>query len=115
MRSTLPWRSKKSKMGGMEIGKEMGVNTWAAFAGTDDNAVVDGDFAVTEDELQPALKTLRKGGINIVAIHSHMTHENPRILFLHYWGRGSAKDLANAVKGALLVTGLSGITATASR
>jgi hypothetical protein len=106
---------KKSKMAGMEIGKEMGVNTWAAFAGTDDNAVVDGDFAVTEDELQPALKTLRKDGINIVAIHSHMTHENPRILFLHYWGRSSAKDLASAVKGALLVTGLSGITTTASR
>src|SRR5216110_1563663 len=73
---------KKSKMGGMEIGKEIGVNTWAAFAGTDDNAVVDGDFAITEDELQPALKALRQAGINIVAIHSHMTHENPRILFL---------------------------------
>jgi Domain of Unknown Function (DUF1259) len=101
-------------MGGMPIGKEIGVNTWAAFAGTDDNAVVDGDFAVTEDELQPALKTLRQGGINIVAIHSHMTHENPRILFLHYWGRGPAKDLANAIKGALLVTGLSGVTTTAS-
>jgi hypothetical protein len=103
---------KKSTMHGVEIGKEMGVNTWAAFAGTDDNAVVDGDFAVTEDELQPALKTLRQSGINIVAIHSHMTHENPRILFLHYWGRGAAKALANAVKGALLVTGLSGVSST---
>jgi hypothetical protein len=99
---------KKSTMAGMPIGKEIGVNTWAAFAGTDDNAVVDGDFAVTEDELQPVLKTLRQAGINIVAIHSHMTHENPRILFLHYWGRGAAKDLAHAVKGALLVTGVSG-------
>jgi hypothetical protein len=96
---------KKSKMHGMGIGKEIGVNTWAAFFGTDENAIVDGDFAVTEDELQPALKTLRQAGINIVAIHSHMTHENPRIMFLHYWGRGSAKELANAVKGALLVTG----------
>jgi hypothetical protein len=99
---------KKSTMAGMPIGKEIGVNTWAAFAGTDDNAVVDGDFAVTEDELQPVLKTLRQAGINIVAIHSHMTRENPRILFLHYWGRGAAKDLAHAVKGALLVTGVSG-------
>jgi Domain of Unknown Function (DUF1259) len=105
---------KKSKMHGVEIGKEIGVNTWAAFAGTDDNAIVDGDFAVTEDELQPALKTLRQAGINIVAIHSHMTHENPRILFLHYWGRGSAKDLANAIKGALLVVGLSAVTTTVS-
>jgi hypothetical protein len=106
---------KKSTMGGMEIGKEMGVNTWAAFAGSDDNAVVDGDFAITEDELQPALKVLRSAKINIVAIHSHMTHENPRILFFHYWGRGTAKDLANAIKSALLVTGLSGVTTTAAK
>jgi hypothetical protein len=103
---------RKSSMAGMDIGKTMGVNTWAAFAGTDDDAVVDGDFAMTEDELQPVLKTLRKAGINIVAIHNHMTHENPRIMFLHYWGRGSAKDLATAVKSALLVSGGSGVMAS---
>jgi rhodanese-related sulfurtransferase len=83
---------------GCEIGKEMGVNTWAAFAGSDDNAVVDGDFAALESELQPVLKSLLKNGINIVAIHHHMTGEQPRMLFLHYWGRGKATDLANAVK-----------------
>src|SRR3954447_19069999 len=106
---------RPATMHGVKIDKEMGVNTWAAFAGTDENAVVDGDFAVTEDELQPALKALRTIGINIVAIHSHMTHENPRILFFHYWGRGKAKDLANGIKGALLATGLSGVTTTTSR
>ena len=92
---------RSAKMMDTEVGKEMGVNTWAAFAGTDDNAVVDGDFTVLEDELQPVLKSLRHDGINIVAIHSHMTHENPRILFLHYWGRGKAGDLAKALKAAL--------------
>ena len=93
-------------MHGVKIDNAMGVNTWAAFAGSDDNAVVDGDFAVTEDELQPVLRSLLKDKINIVAIHQHMTHEEPRIMFFHYWGRGSAKDLANAVKGGLLVGGL---------
>ncbi len=86
---------------GCEMTKDMGVNTWAAFAGSDDNAVVDGDFAVLEDELQPVLKSLRHDGINIVAIHSHMTQENPRILFLHYWGRGKVEDLAKTLKSAL--------------
>jgi hypothetical protein len=86
---------------GCDMTKEMGVNTWAAFAGTDENAAVDGDFAVLEDELQEVLKTLRGGGINIVAIHSHMTHENPRILFLHYWGKGPSADLARTLKSAL--------------
>jgi hypothetical protein len=104
---------KESKMHGFDIAKEMGVNTWAAFAGTDDNAVVDGDFAVEEDQLQTALKALRRSGINIVAIHSHMTHENPRILFFHYWGRGPAKELARSLKDALMVTGLLGVSTEA--
>jgi hypothetical protein len=90
-----------AKMHGVDIDNTMGVNTWAAFAGTDDNAVVDGDFAVTEDELQSALRKLRAANINIVAIHSHMTHEEPRILFFHYWGRGPAKQLAETIKAAL--------------
>jgi Domain of Unknown Function (DUF1259) len=101
---------RPAKMHGVTIGNDMGVNTWAAFAGSDDNAIVDGDFAVTEDELQPVLKSLLKEKINIVAIHQHMTHEEPRIMFFHYWGRGSAKDLANAIKGGFLVGGLLGVS-----
>jgi hypothetical protein len=89
---------------GCAVGKAMGVNTWAGFAGTDDNAAVDGDFAVTEAELQPVLKALRASGINIVAIHHHMSGETPRILFLHYWGRGKAAALAQGVKQALELT-----------
>jgi hypothetical protein len=102
-------------MHGLKIDNAMGVNTWMAFAGSDDNAVVDGDFAVTEDELQSALKAIRVGGIHIVAIHSHMTHEQPRILFFHYWGRGPAKKLAEAIQGALLAAGLSGVSTSAAR
>jgi len=86
---------------GCKVGKEMGVNTWAAFAGTDENAVADGDFAVLADELQPALRSMRKSGVNIVAIHHHLTQENPRIFFLHYWARGRAADLARSLKAAL--------------
>src|SRR5438093_363876 len=85
---------------GCAMTKEMGVNTWAAFAGTDDNAAVDGDFAVLENELQPVLRSLRHEGINIVAIHHHMTHEEPRTLFLHYWGRGPAAKLADSLQKA---------------
>jgi hypothetical protein len=89
---------------GCNVGKSMGVNTWAAFLGSDDDAVVDGDFAMAEGELQGVLKTLRGGGINIVAIHHHMSGETPRILFLHYWGRGKAAELAATVKKALDLT-----------
>ena len=92
---------RPAKMHGISIAAEMGVNTWAAFAGSDDNAVVDGDFAMQEDELQRVLRSMRKEGINVVAIHSHMSGEQPRFLFLHYWGRGKAEDLAQALKRTL--------------
>lgn len=86
------------------VGDAMGANTWAGFAGTDDNALVDGDFAVSEDELQLVLKSLRGAGINIVAIHQHMIHEEPRLMFLHYWGQGKAQDLAKAIQAAIKLT-----------
>lgn len=89
------------EMGGHKVGKEIGVNTWAAFAGSDELAVVDGDFAMLESEVQSVLKALRTGGINIVAIHNHMTFENPRMVFLHYWGIGSIAQLARTLRTAL--------------
>jgi len=91
---------RTAKMMETEVGKEMGVNTWASFYGTDDQAIVDGDFAVFEGELQGVLKSLRGSGINIVAIHSHMESDVPKVLFLHFWGRGAASELAKAVKAA---------------
>ena len=92
---------RPASMQGTAIGKEMGVNSWAAFAGRDAEAVIDGDFAMTENELQTVLKAMRKEGINIVAIHQHMTGEEPRILFLHYWAKGEAPALAQAFKRVL--------------
>jgi hypothetical protein len=92
---------KPASMQGTPIGKEMGVNTWAAFGGSDTEAVIGGDFAMTENELQTVLKNMLKEGINIVAIHQHMTREEPRILFLHYWAKGEAPNLAQALKRVL--------------
>jgi hypothetical protein len=83
------------------MGGTMGVSTWAAFAGSNDQAVVDGDFAMLEGELQPVLKALRGAGIDVVAIHQHMTGESPRILFLHYWGIGATEALARGLRAAL--------------
>lgn len=92
---------RSAKMGGSEVGGAMGVNTWAAFAGSDAQAVVDGDFAMFESELQPVLKALRRAGIVVVAIHQHMTGEEPRIMFLHFWGIGSTEALARGLRAAL--------------
>lgn len=92
---------RSARMHGADMGSAMGVNTWAAFVGSDAQAAVDGDFAMLEPELQPVLKALRGAGINVVAIHQHMTGESPRIVFLHYWGVGPAEDLARGLRAAL--------------
>jgi hypothetical protein len=92
---------RTTKMDGHEVGNAMGINTWAAFVGSDQQAVVDGDFVMLEKELQSVLKALRGAGINVVAIHNHVEMENPRIVFLHYWGVGATTDLAKGLKAAL--------------
>src|SRR5436309_525926 len=92
---------RTARMHGSEIGNTMGVNTWAAFAGADDRAVVDGDFAMLESEVQGVLKALRGANINVVAIHQHMIGDQPRIVFLHYWGVGRTEDLARGLRKAL--------------
>ena len=86
---------------GAVINARMGLNTWAAFLGTPEDAVVAGDIAMLEGEVTPVLKTLRKNGLDVVAIHHHMTGEQPTVIFLHYWGRGPAEKLANGFKAAL--------------
>ena len=86
---------------GAPINARMGLNTWAAFVGTNENAAVAGDVAMLAAEVQPVLKALRKNGIDVVAIHHHMTGTQPTIYFLHYWGTGPADKLATGFKAAL--------------
>lgn len=90
---------------GATINARMGLNTWAAFTGTESAAAIAGDVAMLESEVQPVLKALRKNGINVVAIHNHMTGSNPPVYFLHYWGKGEAATLATGFKAALDQTG----------
>lgn len=92
-------------MHGEGVANAMGVNTWVAFAGGDEQAIADGDFAMLESEVQPVLKALRAAGINITAIHNHMIGEYPRIVFLHFWGTGPTVNLAKGLKSALAVQG----------
>jgi hypothetical protein len=86
---------------GAVINTRMGLNTWAAFIGNDENAAIAGDIAMLESEVTPVLKALRKNGLGVVAIHHHMTGSRPMIIFLHYWGVGPAEKLAVGFKTAL--------------
>jgi hypothetical protein len=90
---------------GVTLTTFMGFNTWAAWQGTPDHAAVAGDFTMLEDEVEPVIKALIEHGIEVVAVHNHMVHEQPRIFFLHYWGVGNAQELAKGLKAALDETG----------
>jgi hypothetical protein len=95
----------KIKEMGAPINARMGLNTWAAFYGGDANAQIAGDVAMLSREMTPVLKALRANGLNVVAIHHHMTTTEPAVYFLHYWGTGSTEKLASGFKAALNVLG----------
>jgi hypothetical protein len=90
-----------------------GFNTWAAWQGTPERAAVAGDFAMLESEVAPVIKALVENGIEVVAVHNHMVHEEPRIFFLHYWGVGPVDKLSAGLKAALDQTGRTKSTAMA--
>ena len=100
---------------GAAINSRMGLNTWAAFYGNDSDAVIAGDVAMLDSEVTPVLKALRMNGIDVVAIHHHMTGTNPQVIFLHYWGKGPAQRLATAFRAALDQTGARPKTTAAQR
>jgi protein-tyrosine-phosphatase len=86
---------------GAPINARMGLNTWAAFFGSDSSAEIAGDVAMLANEVTPVLKALRSNGLNVVAIHNHMTAAEPAVYFLHYWGTGPVENLAAGFKAAL--------------
>lgn len=91
----------KLKDMGATINTRMGLNTWAAFYGSNDDAAVAGDVAMLDHEVTPTLKALRSHGLDVVAIHHHMIGTQPPVIFLHYWGRGPVDNLAAGFKAAL--------------
>lgn len=91
----------KLKEMGATINARMGLNTWAAFYGSNEDAAVAGDVAMLGSEVTPTLKALRSHGLDVVAIHNHMIGTQPTVIFLHYWGRGPADKLATGFKAAV--------------
>jgi hypothetical protein len=109
---TLPRSDLKVVEMGALINARMGLNTWAAFTGTNDKAAIAGDIAMLESEVTPVLKALRANGLDVVAIHHHMTADRPVIIFLHYWGTGPAEKLAAGFKAAVNELGKHGAAST---
>lgn len=91
--------------GGTRVTTPMGFNTWASWQGSMEEAAVAGDFVMLADEVAPVIEALVSNGIEVVAVHNHMVHEQPRTFFLHYWATGPAEELARGLRAALDRTG----------
>jgi hypothetical protein len=85
-------------------GAIQGAHTAATFAGSDDGAVMDGDIALRDSQLQQVLLALHKAGISVVAIHQRTMSDDSRYVFLHYWGVGKTEELARGLRSALAVS-----------
>lgn len=80
------------------MGGVNGINFQPTGAG---KAAITGDFLVTADEVNPLIRALRAGDIEVTAIHSHMLDEEPRLFFIHFWANDDAEKLAHGVRAAL--------------
>jgi hypothetical protein len=89
---------------GLAIKPGLALGSWAAFTGTDDNAMVMGDLVLLEDELNPVIEKLRSAGFDISAVHNHLIGETPHVLYVHYMGHGPASQLAASLRAALAVS-----------
>jgi Domain of Unknown Function (DUF1259) len=89
---------------GLAIKPGLALGSWAAFLGTDDNAMVMGDLVLLESELNPVIAKLRSAGFDISAVHNHLMEESPRVLYAHYMGHGPATQLAASLRAALALS-----------
>lgn len=88
-------------MHGIAIKPGLALGSWAAFAGSDDDAMVMGDIVLLQDEVESVMSKLRQSGIEITALHNHLLGEVPHVMYIHYMGHGRAEELAESFKAAL--------------
>ena len=103
-RVSFPRTDLHVSIGGLAIKPGLALGSWAAFTGTDDNAMVMGDLVLLDRELNPVMAKLRSAGFEITAVHNHLMEEIPKVLYLHYMGHGTAAQLATALRAALSVS-----------
>src|SRR5438876_3017251 len=88
-------------VGGIKVKPGLALGSWAAFKASGGQAVVHGDLVLTDAELNPVISSLQAHNFEITAVHNHLNGESPRVMYVHYWGEGSAATLAENLKDAL--------------
>jgi hypothetical protein len=101
---TFPRSDLHVKAGEVLIKPALALNNWAAFKKAGDAAITYGDLVLVEDEVNPVISKLEERGIELAALHNHLLHETPRVLYIHFMGRGDAVEMAKGLREALALT-----------
>lgn len=93
------------KVHGVAVKPGLALGSWAAFAGSGQNARLMGDLVLLPGEVPAVMAKLRDSGIEITALHNHLIGENPRVMYMHYMGQGRPERLAKSLRAALELSG----------
>jgi biotin operon repressor len=101
---SLPRKDLNVTVNGVQVKAGLALGSWAAFSHPGKNAIVMGDLVLTEDEVAPVMQKLQSGGIEVTALHNHLLHETPRVMYMHIHGMGDGATLGKAIHDALAET-----------
>jgi hypothetical protein len=100
----LPRSDLHVQLGDIELKPTFALGSWVAFAPMGEQAMVMGDLVLTEDEIEPVMKSLLENGLQVTALHNHLFNARPATFYMHIGGMGNPVNLANAVHTALLLS-----------
>jgi hypothetical protein len=101
---SLPRSDLKVTVGGVELKPALALGSWVAFKKTGDMTMVMGDLVLTEDEVTPVMTKLEEGGVEPTALHNHVLHESPRVMYMHIHAMGDGAKIAKAIHDALALS-----------
>lgn len=110
----LPRGDLKVTVAGVQVKPALALGSWVAFSKPGADAMVMGDLVLAEDEVEPVMMSLENSGVQITALHNHVLHESPRVMYMHIAGSGDAAKLAGAIKQAISLTKTPGPTPPAA-
>ena len=100
----MPRSDMKVTVDGIQLKPALALGSWLAFSSPGQNSMMMGDLVLAENEVTPVMDSLEESGIQVTALHNHVLHESPRVMYMHVAGKGEAAKLAAALKKALALT-----------
>jgi hypothetical protein len=101
---SLPRSDLKVTVGGVEVKPALALGSWVAFKNTGDMTLVMGDLVLTEDEVTPVMTKLEEGGVEPTALHNHVLHESPHVMYMHIHAMGDGVKIAKTIHDALALS-----------